>query len=59
MRLMTIIEVAQYLRVSRSRAYELAASDGFPIIKIGKLLRVSDVALEEWLRQQVSYKSRA
>ncbi len=46
-------EVAQLLRISRNRAYDLAASDPtFPVIRIGRRLIVSREGLTTWLGQQ-------
>jgi predicted DNA-binding transcriptional regulator AlpA len=46
-----IPEVAQLLRISRNRAYDLAASDPtFPVIIIGRRLIVSREALQAWLK---------
>jgi len=45
-----IPEVAKLLRISRNRAYNLAASDPtFPVIAIGRRLIVSRNDLEAWL----------
>lgn len=45
-----IPEVAKLLRISRNRAYDLAASDpSFPVIVIGRRLIVSRNELEAWL----------
>jgi excisionase family DNA binding protein len=51
--LLSIRQVAERLNIPESRAYELArCRDGFPIVKIGKYVRVEPKALEEWLGQQ-------
>jgi len=49
--MMTSKEVANYLDVSRNKAYQLFKSEGFPAIKIGKLWRVDPNLLSNWLRQ--------
>ncbi len=47
---LNIPEVAHLLRISRNRAYDLAASDPtFPTIRIGRRLIVSREALQAWL----------
>jgi excisionase family DNA binding protein len=45
-------EVAQILRIGRSRAYELVANGTIPAVKIGRSLRVSRKELERWLEEQ-------
>jgi len=48
-----IPEVAKLLRISRNRAYNIAASDPtFPVISIGRRLIVPREALSEWLENQ-------
>jgi excisionase family DNA binding protein len=50
---LNIREVAELLRISRNRAYDLAASDPtFPVITIGRRLIVSRQDLEGWLKSQ-------
>ena len=47
---LNIPEVAALLRVSRNRAYDIAASDPtFPVIRIGRRLIVSREDLRLWL----------
>lgn len=45
-------EVAELLRVSRSRAYELVADGEIPAVKIGRSVRVSRKELDRWLEDQ-------
>lgn len=50
---LTIPEVAKLLRISRNRAYTLAATDPtFPTISVGRRLIVSREALLAWLDTQ-------
>ncbi len=45
-------EVAEVLRIARSRAYELVADGEIPAIKIGRSVRVSRRDLDRWLEGQ-------
>lgn len=45
-------EVAEYLGIGRSKCYELFRAEGFPVLTLGKLKRVSKIALEEWVKSQ-------
>ena len=47
--LLTIMEVSKFLKVSRSKAYSLAKEKDFPIIRIGKCIRVKREELINWL----------
>ena len=47
--LLRIDEVAQLLQISRSRAYGLASSGEFPVVKIGRQLRVPKEGFEKWV----------
>lgn len=48
-----IPEVAELLRISRNRAYDIAATDPtFPVIRIGRRLIVSREDLRLWLNDQ-------
>ncbi len=42
-------EMAEFLRIGRSRAYELVGSGEIPSIKIGRSVRVNRGDLERWL----------
>lgn len=45
-------EVAEVLRIPRSRAYELVGSGEIPSIRIGRSVRVSRKELDRWLEEQ-------
>lgn len=45
-------EVAEELRIARSRAYELVADGEIPAVKIGRSVRVSRRELDRWLKEQ-------
>ncbi len=49
---LTILEVAELLRVSRNRAYDLASDPTFPVIAIGRRLIVPRKDLQAWLDTQ-------
>jgi excisionase family DNA binding protein len=49
---MKVAEVAQELRIARSRAYELVADGSIPAVKIGRSVRVRRKELERWLEGQ-------
>ena len=45
-------EVAEELRIARSRAYELVADGEIPAVKIGRSVRVSRKELDRWLEDR-------
>lgn len=47
--LLTIKDMIELLKISRSKAYSLIRQDGFPIVKIGKCIRILKKDLLEWL----------
>jgi excisionase family DNA binding protein len=53
----TIPEVARRLRISRSTAYLLAERGELPVLRLGKLLRVPESALEVWVRDRVGQRT--
>ena len=52
--LMTIEEVAEYLRVHTSTVYRLVRQGALPAVKIGKQWRVDRETLAEWLRESAT-----
>ena len=47
--LLTVQEMSKYLKISRSKAYALIKQAYFPIIKIGKCVRINKNELLKWL----------
>jgi len=52
-RVLTVAEVGDRLKVGRNSAYELFNQRNFPSFRIGKSLRITEAAFEEWLKNQV------
>lgn len=52
-RVLTVAEVAERLKVGRNTAYDLFNQRGFPCFRIGKNLRITEAAFEEWLKNQI------
>ena len=49
MRLLTIPEAAEVLRVPRARIYQLAREGLLPVVHLGRQLRVDESALQDWI----------
>ena len=57
-RLMKPAEVMEVLGIGRSLTYELIASGELPSIRLGRrCVRVSNVALDEWIRERGTGRS--
>jgi excisionase family DNA binding protein len=50
--LLSIPEAAAVLRLSRTKVYELIDVEGLPVKRFGRSVRVSVIALQEWLEQR-------
>ncbi|MGA7701943.1 MAG: helix-turn-helix domain-containing protein [Thermoguttaceae bacterium] len=49
---LTIDELAEYLKISKSTLYKLAQEGSIPSQKVGKHWRFHKDAVDEWLRQR-------
>lgn len=49
---MKVPQVAEFLQIGRSRAYELVGSGEIPSVRIGRSVRVNRKELERWLEEQ-------
>ena len=47
--LLTIADVSRMLHLSRPKIYDLIYTEGLPIMRFGRVVRVSPVSLERWL----------
>lgn len=50
--LLNISQVAKSLGLSRTKVYALIATDGLPVVRFGRAVRVSPSSLERWLQQR-------
>jgi excisionase family DNA binding protein len=53
---MTVNEVAKYLKVNERTIYRLAASSGLPAFKVGNSWRFKHSELEAWIKSQQGEK---
>ncbi len=52
--LLKIPEVAARLRLSRAQVSRLIAQERLPVIRFGRAVRISPIALQQWLEQRSS-----
>ncbi len=51
--ILTVNEVARYLRLAEATVYKLAQAGGIPAARVGGVWRFSRRLLDEWLDQQM------
>ena len=51
--MLSVTEVAKFLGISRTNAYELIHTKGFPKIQLGKRIVIPKDKLLEWLNSQI------
>lgn len=56
--LMTIEELAAYMRVSRFTVYRLAKDHSIPATKIGRQWRFHKEEIDQWVKEQFRKESR-
>jgi excisionase family DNA binding protein len=49
---LTVKDIAERLKIGRNTAYELMNQRDFPSFRIGKCIRITEVAFEEFLKNQ-------
>ncbi len=54
-RILTVDEIRKFLKISRSKAYELVNKKDFPIIRIDKNIRIIEKEFLIWLENQKEY----
>ncbi len=55
---MTIDELAAYLKLSKSSLYQFARAGKVPGVKIGEQWRFQKSAIDEWMRSGAASKTR-
>jgi excisionase family DNA binding protein len=50
--IMTVHEVADYLRVSDAKVYRLVKERRIPVVRIGKTWRFRKDLLDDWIRKE-------
>lgn len=55
-RILTIKEVAEYLKVNERTIYRMAAACELPAFKVGGSWRIRQTELEEWIMEQYTKK---
>ena len=53
-KVLTVPEVGRILNIGRASAYALVRQEGFPVIQIGRQLRVPEDALYRWMSSQTA-----
>jgi excisionase family DNA binding protein len=52
--ILTVHEVARYLRLSEAKVYKLAKQSSIPAIRFGKTWRFRKDLLDEWMRKETT-----
>ena len=52
-RILTVPEVAEYLKMSKSKLYLLIQQKKIPHIRIGRNVRIRESDLQEWIEQRL------
>lgn len=55
--ILTVREVAEYLRLSQAKVFRLAREGSLPVFRIGKAWRFRKDLLDEWLVRQSTMKT--
>lgn len=50
--LLSIPQVAKTLGLGRTKVYELIATEGLPVVRFGRAVRVSVASLQQWIEQR-------
>ena len=53
--IMTVKDVAEYLRMSEAKVYKLVKEGVLPVVRIGKTWRFRKDLLDAWLEQSSTY----
>jgi excisionase family DNA binding protein len=53
------MEVAELLGLSRSKVFEMLASEELPVVRFGRVVRVPREQLEEWIHARTRWRSES
>ncbi len=56
--IMTIPEVARYLKISKSKIYYLVQKRQIPHIRLGRNVRIKETELLEWIEKNRCYNQK-
>ena len=51
--MLTVMEMMNFMHVSRATAYQLVNSEGFPVIRIGRKILIPKKQLETWIEEHM------
>ena len=57
--IMTVQEVAEYLRLAQATIYKLAQAGEIPAVKVGRTWRFKRELIDEWFRQEAMQNPRS
>lgn len=52
--IITVSELAEHLKISRSKAFEIVHSKEFSMFKIGKRILIRECDLNHWIEEQIN-----
>ncbi len=55
--LLTIEETMKKLRVGRSKLYRMMGSEGLPVFRSGRYVRIPSDLLQQWIRERVQQRA--
>jgi len=50
--LLTIPQVMRCMSLGRNKVYDLIQKEGLPVVRFGRAVRISHLALQQWLEQR-------
>ena len=56
--MLTVEELAVRFQMGVRSSYRLCSRKGFPAIRVGRLIRIPEAALSDWIQEQVASEVR-
>lgn len=51
---LSVSELADYLKIGKSKAFELVKKNGFPRLRLGRRILIPIEELEEWIKENIT-----